>query len=190
MKKWWLRVQSKRRFIIKIMWQAPKKRRKRKTSNNDSLKRKSKGKTWRENSLVMWSPDGTGRRKSFFLRKTTVLLLIPGQSAVYLQSCSVWWRRMRQPLWIENRSFQANPVFLFLQTRIPRSNARVSPFLPQISLLLFLKSLARQMRLIKASWQTKKLPNTWTPSPQSLKPIWLNCTQVPLKMQWISCKKH
>lgn len=128
--------------------------------------------TWSENWRDTLLLDGTAPPKSFCLKKTTELELMCGQSAAFLLSCSVWWKRMPRLLWTANLYSQAKVVSLFRLLRTLLSSDRAFLSVARISSLLFLQWLERRVRQTKRLWLIRKLLNIWKPSSINLKSTW------------------
>ena len=74
---------------------------------------RKKGRTSNVSWQDMSSPDGTEPRRSYCLRKIMAQPSMSGQLDAYLQSCSVWWRRIAVLSWTENPYFPESLASLY-----------------------------------------------------------------------------
>ena len=144
---------------------------------------------WRESWLDMSSLGGIERQRLFCLRKTTVLALTFGLLDVLWQSCSEWWKRMHQRLWIARLSFPASLASPCLQQKIQQNNAKAFPILRLTNSQSSSKLSEHQRQKTRATSLIWRLWNTWTHSLKSHESTFRKSTREVQPKQLTSLKK-
>ena len=126
------------------------KRRPRKISETDLLRRKTPEEIWKESWQDMLWHDGTEPLKSSCSRKITVPVSTCGQLVVFSLNFLEWWKKVPQPTLIVDLSSLVSHAFLFHPTGVRAFKQMVSQLTRMINWLWFLRylGLLRKMTLL------------------------------------------
>ena len=103
------------------------KRRPRKISETDLLRRKTPEEIWKESWQDMLWHDGTEPLKSSCSRKITVPVSTCGQLVVFSLNFLEWWKKTPRHLWTDNLFSQERVASPYPQRRTPPSRDKDSP---------------------------------------------------------------